>query len=70
MIDTGLPHHVMSWSHSGEVLAVAAKERDVPMPKDRAFKFVNRLKLYNEQGQRIFSTIIPSDIVSVETKRS
>ena len=56
----------MDWSHSGEVLAVAGKERDVAMPRERAFKYVNRLKLYNDQGATLFSTLIPSDIVSCD----
>eukprot|EP00095_Tigriopus_kingsejongensis_P002723 maker-scaffold1696_size30952-snap-gene-0.10 protein:Tk02723 transcript:maker-scaffold1696_size30952-snap-gene-0.10-mRNA-1 annotation:"tubby-related protein 4-like isoform x2" len=61
VIHSGFPDYVVDWTNSGEMLAVAGKERELTCQTNHTFSYYNSVRFYNEQGALICRVQIPSD---------
>ena len=66
-ISTGLQNFYVDWTNSGELLAVAGKVREIANRADHTIRYINVLHFYDENGQLLYRSKIPSEMVKLPT---
>ena len=60
----------MDWTNSGELLAVAGKVREIANKADHTIRYINVIHFYDENGQLLYRSKIPSEmVIFVEYRR-
>ena len=63
VIQTGLQNFFVDWTNSGELLAVAGKHREIANRADHTIRYMNVIHFYDEGGQLLYRSKIPSEMV-------
>lgn len=61
VFNCGFQEYLVDWTNSGEILAVAGKERELTCKADHSFTYINSVLFYNDHGALIYKVQVPSD---------